>query len=163
MTYTLDQAGAFEFFGRVALRPENPTLPVMPYILPFTFPDLLPAGRNVIALGAKSVNVPARWKKAGVIVNQATDVEIIDTLLYEELFTVDRTELDFEFKYVPLNSMNLYRFQQIQPQLSLRFDPVPWIKEIDLAVWIFRGDDIGEATKYKNELLAAINPPETTP
>ncbi|HEY9660517.1 MAG TPA: hypothetical protein V6C65_18845 [Allocoleopsis sp.] len=156
MTYTLDQAGAFEFFGRVTLRPPNPSLPVMPYLLPFTIPDLLPQGRNVVAFGAKSLNVPARWKKAGNLVSMATDVEIIDTLLYEELFTVDRTELDFEFKYVPLNSINLYRFQQIQPQLSLRFDPVPWIREISLAVWIFRGDDIGEAAKYKTELLQAI-------
>lgn len=121
-------------------------LGVEPVELPFT------TDKHILLVGATSSKVKPTWIRAGYLHQQIDGINIDDTVIYEGLQRTPSTAVDFDRKLIKLNSIDLIEFSKISNDYRLRFEPMRWITEVTLGIWMYTGT-VSDSTE---ETLGAI-------
>lgn len=160
MTLNLDltAVGAWEltYYQRVVGNPQNRRLRA-PLIDPIEIPYL--TDQRIFVVGASYLAAKASWARAGYLYQQIDGIRIDDTVVFNGLGQIPSAEIDYARFLINLNNIQLVIFQKITESYRLRFEPLPWIPEITLAIWEYRGtesdstDDLINAVRSKLETI----------
>lgn len=160
MTINLDltAVGAWEltYYQRVVGNPQNRLIKA-PLIDPIEIPYL--TDQRIFVVGASYLSAKPSWARAGYLYQQIDGIRIDDTVVFNGLGQIPSTEIDYARFLINLNNIQLVIFQQITESYRLRFEPLPWIPEITLAIWEYRGtesdstEDLLNAVRSKLETI----------
>ncbi|WP_414620324.1 hypothetical protein [Calothrix sp. CCY 0018] len=149
-------ANAWElvFFRKFSV---NPVFNVKPYLEPIELPLLTSA--RIFLVSTFSLKVRPTWYTAGYLSRQVRGISIDDTVVFEGLGQIPTTTADYGQEIIPLNVSKIVIFPFISGNHNLRFDFVPWIPELRLGVWEYKGiesdstEDLVEAIQAKLETI----------
>lgn len=129
----------------------------LPYIFPVEIP-YLPESR-IFIVGASSLKAKPTWYRAGYFHQEIDGVKVDDTVVFEGLGRVPSISVDATTEVIPLNVVKLIVFPKLANSYRLRFESVPWLEELNLAIWEYTGvesestEDLLEAVRAKLEVL----------
>ena len=136
----LTGVGAWEltYFNQVTGNPQNRRLGI-PLLEPIEIPYLTDA--RFFLVGATYLNARPTWRRAGYLYQQIDGIRIDDRVVYPGLESIPSTEVDYKRILIQLNTIQLIVFEKLTDTYRLRFEPLPWIPEISLGIWEYRGTE----------------------
>lgn len=108
-----------------------------PHLQPIELPYLTEC--RIFLIGATSLRAKPTWYRAGWLHQEIPNIYIDGAVIFEGLERIPSTSVDAASQLIPLNSVQLIIFPQLHHSYRLRFEPVPWLQEVTLAVWEYRG------------------------
>ncbi|MBW4572649.1 MAG: hypothetical protein KME31_33140 [Tolypothrix carrinoi HA7290-LM1] len=157
MSLNLDLTGlgAWEltYFQRIQGNAQNKRVRA-PLIEPVEIPYL--TDKHLFLVGATYVNAPPTWQRAGYLYQQIDGIRIDDAVIFEGLGSNSSTAVDAQRQLVRLNTIQFVNFVQLTETFRLRFEPLPWIPEITLAVWEYRGTESNTTEDLLNAVRAKL-------
>ncbi|BDA68212.1 hypothetical protein CAL7716_023780 [Calothrix sp. PCC 7716] len=111
----------------------------VPYIDPVEIP-LIPTSR-IFLVGTFSTTAKPTWKCAGYLTQEILSVKVNDAVVFEGLNSTPETTVDASNKFIKLNCVQLVIFPKYSDSFALRFDAVPWLKSVTLAIWEYRSTE----------------------
>lgn len=115
-----------------------------PEELPFTLES------RIIGVSATYLQAKPSWNAAGYFY-QEVDVPLNDSFTFPGMGSPNTT-LDGGRRYIPLNSNTLCIFNRLATEHRYRFEAMPWIPKLNLAIWEYIGPD-DESTEVLIEAL----------
>lgn len=125
-----------------ATLPNGSRVPMPPIEVPLLFEN------HTIAIVATSPTAKPTWKIAGNVGRK------IQAGIFSQ-GTPDTAIADS--RVLRLNRPNLIRFEQVTPTYALEIIPKWWLKDIDIAVFVYTGIDSDTVTEQLNRLERAID------
>lgn len=121
-----------------------------PLIDPVELPYLTDS--HVFLVGAAWLNAKPTWIRAGYFYQQISGIHVDDTVVFEGLGQVPTTEVDGTRRLIKLNAIELVMFPKLTSSYRLRFEALPWIEQVTLGVWEYRGTE----TDTTEDLINAV-------
>lgn len=153
MTINLNLTGLgvweLTYFQRTVGNPANRRVRA-PLIDPIELPYL--TDKHIFLVGASYLAARPTWSRAGYLYQQVDGIHVDDTVVFQGLGRVPTTEIDNSRFLIRLNTVQLINFPIVSETFRLRFEAFPWIPEISLAIWEYRGAE----TDTTEELLQAL-------
>lgn len=109
---------------------------------------------HIFLIGATSLKAKSTWYRAGWLHQEIDGVAVDDTAVFEGLGRVPTIAIDASQRAVPLNSMQLLIFPRLTSATRLRFEAVPWLRDLSLGIWEYRGSE-SDSTEDLIEVLRA--------
>jgi hypothetical protein len=157
MTLNLDltAVGAWEltYYQKLVGNPQNRRIRV-PLIDPVELPYL--TDKHVFLVGATWIGAKPSWVRAGYFYQQINGIRIDDTIIYEGLGTVPSAEIDGDRRLIKLNTIELVVFPKLSNSYRLRFEALPWIEQVTLGVWEYRGTESDSTEDLINAVRAKL-------
>ncbi|AFY31605.1 hypothetical protein [Calothrix sp. PCC 7507] len=157
MTLSLDLTalGAWEltYFQKLMGNPQNRRIRA-PLLDPVELPYL--TDKHVFLVGASWLNAKPSWVRAGYFYQQISGIHIDDTVVFEGLGQVPTTEIDGTRRLIKLNAIELVIFPKLTSDYRLRFEALPWIEQVTLAVWEYRGTETDTTEDLVNAVRAKL-------
>ncbi|MBH8561640.1 hypothetical protein I8748_05510 [Nostoc sp. CENA67] len=160
MTLQLDltAVGAWEltYYQKLVGNPQNRRIRA-PLIDPVELPYL--TEQHIFVVAASWINAKPTWIRAGYFYQQIDGIKIDDTVVFEGLGQIPSTQVDSTRRLIKLNAIELVIFPQLTNSYRLRFEALPWIQEVTLGVWEYRGtqsdttEDLINAVRSKLETI----------
>lgn len=105
-----------------------------------------------------ATNLSKTWFKAGTLYYEVQGLGIDDRVAFPDFPGAPSSSADADRFYVTLNSLELVRFPRLSSQIRLRFEPVPWLDRVTLALWEYQGEE----TDTTEDLIQAVRAQITT-
>lgn len=157
MSLNLDLTGlsAWEltYFQRIRGNAQNKRIRA-PLIEPVEIPYL--TDKHLFLVAATYTSAPPTWQRAGYLYQQIDGIRIDDAVIFEGLGSNSSTAVDAQRQLVRLNTIQFVNFVQLTETFRLRFEPLPWIPEITLAVWEYRGTESDTTEDLLNAVRAKL-------
>ncbi|MBD2202754.1 hypothetical protein H6G33_17905 [Calothrix sp. FACHB-1219] len=112
--------------------------------------------KHIFLVGASYLDKPPTWSRAGYLYQQVDGIHVDDTVVFEGLGRVPTTEIDNSRFLIRLNTVQLIRFPVVSETFRLRFEPLPWIPQITLAVWEYVGEEIDSTEELIQSVRAKL-------
>jgi len=114
---------------------------------------------HIFLVGATSLKAKPTWYRAGWLHQEIDGVVVDDAVIFEGLNHTPTIAIDASQQAVPLNSIQLVIFPRLTSAARLRFEAVPWLRELSLGIWEYRGaesdstEDLIEVVRAKLETI----------
>jgi hypothetical protein len=125
-----------------------------PLIEPVEIPYL--TDKHLFLVAATYSKAPPTWQRAGYIYQQIDGIRIDDAVVFEGLGSNSSTAVDAQRQLVRLNTIQFVNFIQLTETFRLRFEPLPWIPELTLAVWEYAGTQSDTTEDLLNAMRAKL-------
>ncbi|MBC7971539.1 MAG: hypothetical protein H7Z11_15695 [Verrucomicrobia bacterium] len=122
--------------------------PKIPCIAPLEIPFLFDS--RIFLVGAS--NLQKTWFRAGYLYYEVEGIKVDDRLVFTDFPSAASTAADASRHLVPLNSLDLVVFPRLSDQVRLRFEAVPWLEALTLAIWEYKGRE-SDSTEDQIEAL----------
>lgn len=156
LTLNLTEAGVWELVfyrqitGDISLYRRRPKLPaIAPIEIPFLFE------RRIFLCGVTNLEKP--WYRAGHLYCEIGGIKVSDGVLFPGLQASPSSGADLDRKEIKLNSLELIIFPRVSQQVSLRFEPVPWLDRLTIALWEYRGIETDSTEDLIESLQAQVS------
>lgn len=152
VNFDLTALGAWEltyFQKLVGEKPSN-SIRGIPWIEPLELPYL--TDKHVFLVGASWINAKPTWIRAGYFYQQISDIRVDGTVIFEGIGSNPTTEVDGAHHLIKLNTVQLVIFPKLLGSYRLRFEALPWIQQITLAVWEY----VGVETNSTEDLIQSV-------
>lgn len=146
---TLQGLGKWElvYFGSLSLAEDAKSLE------PVEIPLL--ADNRYLIVGAKSSLAKPTWITAGYLTQFLENINVDDNVIFPGTGSPGNT-VDIDTKRIKLNVIQLVIFPDLATTYRLFFAPVRWLKNLNLSIWQFTGDEINQLDLLTN-IQAQLN------
>lgn len=107
---------------------------------PFDVPIVFDS--HILAMGASYPGAKSTWFNCADVIQLATGATIDDPGVWNDGYT-GTEPIIIDRKRLRLNqSLELFQFQPVSSELRIGINPLPWIPEFSMGIYVFRGDVI---------------------
>jgi hypothetical protein len=149
LNLALSQLGNWQLiYAKQLLGRENPVMRGIPLIDVQEVPVLIE--ERILAVSATYLLAKPTWNTAGWLY-QEVDVPLDDGFTFEGIGGANTT-LDVAKERIGLNGNQLVIFDRVANQHRYRFEAVPWMPKLSLAMWAY----IGPESDPTDELVQSL-------
>lgn len=126
--------------------------PKVPCIAPIEIPFLFDA--RIFLVGAS--NLQKTWFRAGYLYYEVEGIKVDDRVVFTDFPSASSTAADAFRQLIPLNSLDIVIVPRLSEQIRLRFEPVPWLESVRLAIWEYKGQESNSTDDLIESLRAQV-------
>jgi hypothetical protein len=126
--------------------------PKLPAIEPFDLPTVYDS--RIFLVGA--TNLQSTYYRAGWLYYEVDGINFDDGVIFPDVGPVPQRSADADRRLILLNSVDLIIFPRLSAQLRLRFEPMPWLTRVSLALWEYQGPESDSTEELIDALRAQV-------
>ena len=112
------------------------------------------ADNRYLVVGARSTLAKPKWIRAGYLTQFLENINVDDNVVFPGTGNPGNT-VDTDTKLIKLNVIQLVVFPDLATTYRLFFTPVTWLKNLNISIWQFTGEEIKQLdllTNIQNQL-----------
>lgn len=112
------------------------------------------ADNRYLVVGARSTLAKPTWIRAGYLTQFLENINVDDNVVFPGTGNPANT-VDIDTKIIKLNVIHLVIFSDLASTYRLFFTPVRWLKNLNISIWQFTGEEIKQLdllTNIQNQL-----------
>lgn len=114
------------------------------------------ADNRYLVVGARSTLAKPTWIRAGYLTQFLENINVDDNVIFPGTGNPANT-IDTDTKVIKLNVIQLVIFPDLATTYRLFFAPVRWLKNLNLSIWQFTGEEIKQLDLLANIQIQLSN------